>query len=316
MQKIFKLLYLNKKLMEKISHKKIFIYNLMRIVSYSAIVFLSAFIITTSFGNQKNADNQRMLNLRVVGTAFIQGKVATLLEDSENGIEGFFEEGQEVAGYTIVEISNDGVLLNSSDKDYFIKIFSTERIPLIQNSKLSNPLMADDDSLKVVEEKTEIASSFEYKINTPKKVTAKNSIKTSYSSASNFILPVNGYLSSGYGWRQHPMGGGNMEFHKGWDIVAKKGTPVRAASDGIVTMARYYGDLGYAVFLNHKSSYHTRYGHLSKILVKNGQEVKKGDIIGLIGSTGMSTGSHLHFEIHQGKKVMNPKTYLSVPTKR
>ncbi len=97
--------------------------------------------------------------------------------------------------------------------------------------------------------------------------------------------------------------------HPGIDIAAKAGAPIYAAADGIVKLARYNGGYGNCVFIDHQYGYSTRYGHMQKILVRQGQRVKRGDKIGLVGKTGIATAPHLHYEvIYKGKNV-NPKYY-------
>lgn len=287
---------------------KIALFNALRIAVASAAIFLFAVIITMSFGNQNTSLNGNNLHIRMVGTAFIQGKVVTLLEDSRNGIEGFFEVGDEVAGYQIADISNDGVVLDGNGQEYYIKIFATVDIPVIssKNKYVSNAEEAD--SPKILSEKSEILTDFTYEIVRTKEELLKDEPQRKIAQM-ELDIPLKGNLSSGFGWRKHPMGGGK-EFHKGWDICAKSGTPIRAAADGVVSLSRYYGDLGYTIFINHKGTYQTHYGHLSKLLVKKGQVVQKGEIIGLVGSTGMSTGPHLHFEIYKGKKLISPDVFF------
>jgi len=113
--------------------------------------------------------------------------------------------------------------------------------------------------------------------------------------------PVYGNITSHLGWRKNPFGKG-YEFHSGIDIEAPYGSRVVATADGVVEMAGYYGDYGKAVLIKHPSGYMTLYGHLSEISVKAGQEVKAGQVIGKVGSTGRSTGPHLHYEVlYQGK---------------
>ena len=125
-----------------------------------------------------------------------------------------------------------------------------------------------------------------------------------------FISPMKGKFTSGFGYRQHPMGGAK-HFHSGVDIAASYGTSVKASADGKVEFAGWKGELGRCVILSHEKSYRTIYGHLSRTKVKKGQEVKQGQIIGLEGSTGRSTGPHLHFEIRKGKTPLDPEQFIN-----
>ncbi len=121
--------------------------------------------------------------------------------------------------------------------------------------------------------------------------------------------PLYGTINSTFGWRKNPFGRG-YEFHTGVDIDAPYGAPVRATADGVVSHAGRFGDYGKAVVIEHGHGYSTLYGHLSQVLVKEGQKVKAGDIIGRVGSTGRSTGAHLHYEVLFGGKPVNPMDYL------
>ncbi|HZN54662.1 MAG TPA: peptidoglycan DD-metalloendopeptidase family protein [Candidatus Polarisedimenticolaceae bacterium] len=123
------------------------------------------------------------------------------------------------------------------------------------------------------------------------------------------LAPVSGFFSDGYGWRRDPIDG-SREFHKGVDIVAPSGTPVRAAADGLVTAAGRMSGYGSMIHLAHGYGMGTRYGHLSRVLVTPGQRVKRGDIIGLVGSTGRSTGPHLHYEVFRTGNQVDPRKYL------
>lgn len=117
------------------------------------------------------------------------------------------------------------------------------------------------------------------------------------------------YNSSSYGWRIDPFTGRNA-FHEGLDFSAAIGTPVYAAADGVVTVAEQTPDYGKIVKISHGSGIETRYAHTSMILVKVGDVVKKGQLIAKVGSTGRSTGPHLHFEVRLNGAPLDPRKYL------
>ena len=123
------------------------------------------------------------------------------------------------------------------------------------------------------------------------------------------IAPVKGILTSGFGFRSDPMTHGRG-VHQGVDIAAASGQPVRASADGIVMRADDTGGYGKAVFLAHGFGVTTRYGHLSRLEVRPGQRVKRGDVIGRVGSTGRSTGPHLHYEVRIDGEAVNPLAYI------
>lgn len=116
-------------------------------------------------------------------------------------------------------------------------------------------------------------------------------------------------ISSTYGWRIHPITG-QRRFHEGLDIAANHGNPVYAYTDGRVVEAGWNGGYGNCILIDHGNGLKTRYAHLSRINVKVGQKVKTGQRIGAVGSTGNSTGPHLHFEVIKNGKTQNPLNYL------
>ena len=124
--------------------------------------------------------------------------------------------------------------------------------------------------------------------------------------------PLEGTITSSFGFRSNPFGGGGGESHKGLDISAPYGRPVKCTAEGKVVFAGYRGHYGNLVIISHGEEYQTYYGHLSEILVKEGQEVKVSTFIGKVGSTGRSTGPHLHYEIIRNNKKINPKTFINL----
>jgi murein DD-endopeptidase MepM/ murein hydrolase activator NlpD len=121
--------------------------------------------------------------------------------------------------------------------------------------------------------------------------------------------PVSGTITSPFGYRRNPFGGG-MEFHQGLDIAAPMGTTVTAAASGTIISAGWYGGYGNYILIDHGGGMATGYGHLSQIFVSAGQQVQKGQAIGAVGSTGQSTGPHLHFEVRINGKATDPAAYL------
>lgn len=128
-------------------------------------------------------------------------------------------------------------------------------------------------------------------------------------SATPSIWPALGWLTSGFGARSDPFTG-KADSHPGLDISADRGDPVRVTADGKVERAGWSGDYGNLVVVGHNFGLSTRYAHLSKVSVKAGSDVKRGDIIGYVGSTGRSTSSHLHYEVWANGKPVNPLRLL------
>jgi murein DD-endopeptidase MepM/ murein hydrolase activator NlpD len=124
-----------------------------------------------------------------------------------------------------------------------------------------------------------------------------------------FIWPVPGYITSPYGYRRSPFTG-IRQFHSGLDIGSPQGTPVRAAMPGRVSTAGWDDVLGNYVVISHHSGYRTLYGHMSVIRVKSGAYVGTGERIGDVGSTGLSTGPHLHFTVYKNGVTVNPRVLM------
>ncbi len=125
-------------------------------------------------------------------------------------------------------------------------------------------------------------------------------------------LPHIGRLTSDFGVRGNPMSGRGAEFHPGLDIAGNIGDPIKVTANGKVIFASVKGGYGNCIIIQHGFGYQTLYGHLSKIDVKEGQEVKSGQVIGKLGNTGRSTGPHVHYEIIYNNDKENPAKYLQI----
>lgn len=122
---------------------------------------------------------------------------------------------------------------------------------------------------------------------------------------------IGGWISSHYGYRSDPFTG-HRALHRGVDFAGRPGTRIVSVAPGVVSYAGYKPGYGYVVEITHPTGYLTRYGHNSRNLVRSGQMVQKGDAVAVIGSTGRSTGTHVHFEVERDGKVLNPSRYLAV----
>lgn len=124
------------------------------------------------------------------------------------------------------------------------------------------------------------------------------------------VWPVVGKLESAFGGRRNPFGGGSYEFHTGQDIDAPWGAPVMAGATGKVSFVGWQNGYGQLVVIDHGGGLTTRYGHLSHTAVSQGATVKRGEFVGKVGSTGRSTGPHLHYEVRINDEPVNPLQYL------
>jgi murein DD-endopeptidase MepM/ murein hydrolase activator NlpD len=123
------------------------------------------------------------------------------------------------------------------------------------------------------------------------------------------IAPVRGILTDGFGGRSDPFTGEPGQ-HNAIDISSAVGQPVRSPADGIVVKAEWANGYGNVVYISHGYGYSTRYGHLSSFAVRPGARIKRGDVIGYVGSTGRSTGPHLHYEVRVNNNPVNPLEYI------
>jgi murein DD-endopeptidase MepM/ murein hydrolase activator NlpD len=210
-------------------------------------------------------------------------------------------------------------LLNNKEKE-ITKILKKQNILKNKIFILEQNISKKQQLLNEVNDKISDIEAI-LQITPPKNTTINEKLDLAKMDASfkKYILQniPNGYpvqyigVSSPFGWRIHPILH-KREFHPGIDLRAKMKTPIYATADAIVEYAHYHKTSGYGrlIILDHNFGFKTLFGHLSKIVVKNGEFVKKGDLIGYTGSSGLSNGPHLHYEIRYIGMVLNPKYFL------
>jgi murein DD-endopeptidase MepM/ murein hydrolase activator NlpD len=135
--------------------------------------------------------------------------------------------------------------------------------------------------------------------------------KMAYLNARPSMKPVDSRITDFYGYRKNPFTNRGSEFHPGIDFAGNTGDPVQVTGDGVVTFAGWYSGYGKVVMVSHSDGIVTLYGHNSKLLIAKGDKVKKGQVICHMGSTGRSTGAHLHYEVRINGKAANPANYLN-----
>ncbi len=123
--------------------------------------------------------------------------------------------------------------------------------------------------------------------------------------------PVPGVLTSKFGWRADPINGARA-YHRGVDIRGRRGSDVKATAAGTVKRQRYDKGDGHFILLDHGNGFRTKFAHLQKSLVKKGDQVTRGQVIGLVGNSGRSTGPHVHYEIHYDDKIVNPTRFVRI----
>ncbi len=186
---------------------------------------------------------------------------------------------------------------NGESLSIIAKKYNTTVRDIVNENNMTNTVLMTGQTIKVPEKKKK-----NYKITT---VSSKNKEKYAWKA------PTKGWVSSPYGWRNHPVRKKRI-FHAGLDLAAPKGTAIYSVAPGRVIFAGTRGGYGKLVIISHENGLSTRYGHCSKILVKNGQFVKEGQLIAKVGATGVATGNHLHFEVRKNGKTQNPINYIKL----
>lgn len=169
-----------------------------------------------------------------------------------------------------------------------------------------------DELVKQVGATSERADFAEMALETSVAMAIRNSLGTGAGGGIPYMWPLVAYNfrpSSPFGWRQDPVHGGRA-WHAGQDLATETGTPVVAAADGVVSYSGWRMGYGNLVEIKHDKGFSTRYGHLSKTLVKEGQPVSTGQLVALSGNTGRSTGPHLHFEVRKDGNPLNPLPFI------
>ncbi len=207
--------------------------------------------------------------------------------------------------------------LSSSQVNSDPEVIQTGTVPLNEsNNKSTLPESETQDSVNssVSEENSVNASnsnSSESSDSELKTVNLSMSVEPQKTNINDMTVPVNGTVTSPFGYRKHPIYGSYL-FHSGVDIGVDSGTDIKAALSGTVEEAEYSSSYGYYIIVSHTDSVKTVYAHCSKLLKSAGETIKQGDVIALSGSTGVSTGPHLHFEIRVGGICIDPLWILKL----
>lgn len=177
--------------------------------------------------------------------------------------------------------------------------------------------MKDELVKQIAEQEVKYRAAVEKELEEKRRQEAENNGGTVPPSTGGFIFPLDrsgyAYMTSPYGYRVHPISG-VYKLHNGADLAAYQGTKIYASRSGVVTTAAYNaGGYGNYVVINHGDGYSTLYGHMTHYCVSAGQYVSQGEVIGYVGSTGNSTGPHLHFTVYYNGNTINPLTVISLP---
>lgn len=220
-------------------------------------------------------------------------KIVKQVEDQEAALKAEYEELEVMQNDLIAKQDNVTELMESKDAEI---------------EKISSDLSETQDKLKELQAAAEAAQRKQQEMNSGYSSNAGASV---VSGNGMFTHPCPGYtyISSEFGWRAQPIAGASTN-HKGMDFAAATGTPIYAAASGTVTSASYSGNAGNLIVINHGNGLQTYYMHCNTMYVRAGQTVTKGQNIGAVGTTGNSTGPHLHFQVMLNGTPMNPRNYL------
>ncbi|MCD8392295.1 MAG: LysM peptidoglycan-binding domain-containing M23 family metallopeptidase, partial [Cloacibacillus porcorum] len=214
-------------------------------------------------------------------------------------------------GMTLRIPNQDGIFVKVAKRDTLTKLTdkygSTKESVLLANAMKSESLIAGSE---IFLPGGKLVAVTELRIATNKNGRVRTAtVKISSGSVRGFRWPVLGQISSPFGWRKSPFGRRRV-FHSGLDIRAPRGTEIKAGASGVVVHSGWMGGYGKAVVISHSKGLTTLYGHCSKLIARKGMRVSQGQTIALVGSTGRSTGNHVHFEVRVNGTPQNPLRHL------
>lgn len=228
-------------------------------------------------------------------SAFLLGIIST-------GIFGFikFDAANVVNAQAQNDQINQQIALSNPKSNQEIKSFNYSR-PASANMPLNKVGGPNDEPYQLTNEPEATENNMEAQIREIETKSLPEFIPSMWSHL--------GKVNNEYGYRRSPFGGG-YEFHAGMDIDGERGDTILAPAKGTVVKAGWQGGYGNLIEIDHGNGLSTRYGHLSRIGVQVGETVERGQLIGLVGSTGRSTGPHLHYEVRLGDRAINPRRFL------
>ncbi len=242
------------------------------------------------------ADSSPSVPVRLIGTAIFQGDASALVEIAATGEQKFVDLNESISGYTVRDIQPDHIVLDMGGKSVTLTAMGTQSPEV--TSPMHEPITISDPMI--------VKQAPQPAVNKP----VDEEKKAEPVGITGLAMPIAGRVVSGFGQRKDPWGGGTKT-HQGVDIAAPQGTRIRAANPGTVVESGYKALLGNYVKIDHGNGYETVYGHMYKRVAREGQHVEQGDLIGYEGSTGRSTGPHLHFAVLKNGEYMDPGEIIS-----
>lgn len=270
---------------------------------------------------RKAREDFSKLGLKMLGTATIMGDTSVILSRAGWTDTMTFGVGRVIGGFRITSIQPGYTIFEKSGIHIWLPI-GGDADRRAQPDRYADVAEAASSNHKRAEPGTKVAVGAAIgsgrvlrsvndvrALTSPAVKTPSTSVASAGGARGYFAAPLDGDLSSGFGYRQRPMGGASR-YHRGVDIAAKHGTPIVASANGIVKAVSRNWSKGVFIELEHGSGYESHYLHMSRTAVKAGQTVRQGQVIGYVGSTGISTGPHLHFEIHRNGQALDPALFV------
>lgn len=279
------------------NEKKIFNFQISKFTFGFFIILFAIVIATSAFAvksNQVIKENEKNILMKY------QTKQAQLIRMQELSLEI-----RELYDSIKPEIKEIYALTAANDN--IDQIFKSKDVKLTPKDENGNPVLAHipDEVYELKRLQGEIAATSD----TLRTIQTFLGERLEVNQKTPSRVPLAGHITSLFGWRRSPFGFGRS-FHTGIDIAAPEGTPVRATAPGIVEKSGWGGGYGKLVIIKHEYGFSTVYAHNSRLAVKKGQYVRKGQVISYVGQTGSSTGNHCHYEVRLGNVPINPYPYM------
>lgn len=255
--------------------------------------------------------NLELISLLESKTSLQSDQIIELVEDNEDVLNYLNTRIAEVNDLYI-EMTNVIATFNT-ENDSAISVPVSRSLDRTSIKAIENYQNDDDEDAEIdieeIKKQDELTALITTMKDTSSSLISEIEDELNYLDCLPDLLPLEGNISSGFGYRRHPITG-LRSFHNGIDITGNRGDNIQAAGSGIVTFSGWSGDFGKVVIISHGYGYETVYAHNDSILVEVGDVVNKGDVISRVGSTGRSTGPHLHFEIHYENEEIDPTGVL------
>lgn len=276
------------------------------------LAFLTQYVIQTGEIWELRTLRQEQVSVRAQTAAF-----ANTVDDLKRRLGSMKEINQRLRIMMGIDTQKDDILGGKGGEDLPLNIFEGQPDvsggvgPQEGQSGGGNPLSHGQkaDPARLDRDLKSLSQAMEQEEQNLEEISKVANERIARLGATPSIRPVQGWETSGFGPRMSPFTG-QMSMHDGLDIGAPMNAPVKAPASGRVTVVGYDPKMGNLVSIDHGYGIQTQYGHLSKIMVRDGQKVKRGEMIALVGSTGLSTGPHVHYMVKVNGRPVNPKTYI------